>query len=167
MTLSLRPALGNDINFLVDIDLKSYDYPWSIDKWQSLAFDPTCVIVLAIINVEPVGFVAWRKKTAIKEAEILRLAVKPAYRKCGVGSLLLSSVEITACESGLQEIVIIVPEVYCFPGHKNDVSQWLLARGFRAVAPIFKNYFDLYGSKVDGFKFVGPADVLGENNAKG
>lgn len=163
----LRPALGNDVNFLIDIDLKCYDYPWSVDEWRLLALNPACSVTLATINMEPVGFVAWGKVIAKKEAEILRLAVKPAYRNSGVGSLLLGSIEIEANEYGMQKIVLIVPEIHCFPNHRNDVSQWLLTRGYKATKPILKNHFDMYGSKVDGFKFVGPANVLGENNARG
>jgi len=163
----LRPASGNDINFLIDIDLKSYDYPWSVDKWRLLALNPACTVTLATVNMEPVGFVAWGKIIADKEVEILRLAVKPTYRNNGIGSLLLGSVEINANENGIQKITLIVPEIYCFPNCKGDVSRWLLARGYQATKPIFKDYFNMYGSKVDGFKFVGPANVWGENNAKG
>jgi len=159
MIPSLRPALGNDINFLIDIDLKSYDYPWLVDKWRSLALNSVCTVTLATMNMGPVGFVAWKKKIADKEAEILRLAVKPAYRNNGAGSLLLGSVEVDANENGIQKITLIVPEIHCFPNHKNDVSQWLLARGYQAIKPIFKNYFDMYGSKVDGFKFVSSVNI--------
>ena len=154
MTPVVRLAQLKDIHSLVDIDLKSYVYPWSIDKWREFAADPTCVILLASLKVEPVGMCVWQKKLATKKGEILRLAVKPSHRCQGIGTLLLRNVETEAKENNLQEIVIIVPEINCFPSHPDDVSEWLLKQGYRAVTPILKNHFRMYGSHCDGFKFI-------------
>lgn len=162
MIPAIRLAQTRDIHFLADIDLKSYDYPWTIDKWRKIAANPTCVIPLASIKVEPVSVCVWQKKPAIKEAEILRFATKPAYRNYGIGSLLLHTIEAAAREIELQEITIVVPEIKCFPGHPDDVSQWLLKHGYRAVTPILKDYFYMYGNHCDGFKFV---HSIGENHA--
>lgn len=162
MLPAIRSAQAEDIHFLVDIDLKSYHYPWPINKWRKFAADPTCVIKLASIKAAPVSVCVWQKKPAIKEAEILRLATKPAYRCQGIGSLLLHAIEFEARENELQEISIIVPEIKCFPGHPDDVSHWLLERNYKAVTPILKNHFYMYGSHCDGFKFI---HSIGENDA--
>ena len=144
----IRGAQARDINYLVDIDIKSYHFPWSVDKWRKFAGDKTCSILLAMIKVEPVAVCAWKKSG--KDAEILRLATKPAYRGLGAGSLLLHAMEST----DLQEVTVIVPEINCFPGHPDDISAWLLARGFRASAPILKDHFHMYNKHYDGFKFA-------------
>jgi len=163
MVPATRLAQLSDIHSLVDIDIKGYDYPWPLEKWRSIVDDPTCIVTLAAIKIEPVGVCVWQKKPAIKEAEILRLTIKPAYRKRGVGSFLLRVIESEVRENGLQEMVVIVPELKCFPGHPDDVSQWLLDRGYRAVKPILTNHFCMYGSKCDGFKFA--SSVTGVKDA--
>lgn len=154
MIPAIRPAQVRDVHSLVDIDLKSYDYPWTIDKWRKLAADSTCDILLASLKAEPIGVCVWQKKPAKKEGELLRLAVKPAYRNLGVGSLLLCTVELEAKDNDLESMVIIVPEIKCFSGHPDDVSQWLLDHKYRAVTPILKDHFSMYGSRCDGFKFM-------------
>ena len=154
MVPAIRPAQVRDVHSLVDIDLKSYDYPWAVDKWRELAADTTCDILIASLRVEPIGMCVWQTSPDGKEGELLRLAVKPVYRECGIGSLLLATVELEVREKGLEKLVIIVPEVKCFPGHPDDVSQWLLVRRYRAGTPILKDHFSMYGSRCDGFKFT-------------
>jgi GNAT superfamily N-acetyltransferase len=162
MTPVIRLAQARDLHPLVDIDLKSYDYPWSVDKWRKFVTDPTCMILLASFKVEPVGMCIWQKKLAIKEAEILRIATKPAYRGKGAGIFLLHGVETGAKEHGLEKVTVIVPEIKCFPGYPDDVSQWLLNRGYKAITPILKDHFYMFGGRCDGFKFV---KYMGEKHA--
>lgn len=159
---SIRTAQTKDVHHLVDIDLKSYDYPWSVDKWRKLSEDPTCIIVVASFKVEPISLCIWQKKPAVKEAEILRLATKPKYRKRGVATFLLNAAEHSAKVHELAKVTIIVPEISCFPGHPDDISQWLLKHGYQAIAPILKNQFYMYGKHCDGFKFE---KVIGESDA--
>lgn len=144
----IRGAQTRDINYLVDIDIKSYHFPWSVDKWRKFTVDKTCAILLASVKAEPMAVCAWKK--CGNNAEIMRLATKPAFRNLGAATALLYAME----SSELQEIVIVVPEINCFPGHPDDVSKWLLARDYRAVAPILKDHFHMYGKYYDGFKFT-------------
>lgn len=159
---SVRVARANDINHVVDIDLKSYDYPWPVEKWRKFIVDPTCITILASFKAEPVGVCVWQKKPAVDEAEILKLATKPAHRNKGVATFLLNAVQMTAIDYGLKLVTIIVPEINCFPGHPDDVSQWLLEQGYKAITPILKNHFYMYGKKCDGFKFT---CTIGEEDA--
>jgi len=46
---------------------------------------------VALIDVQPAGFCSWRQ-SAPDEAEILNLAVDPAWRRRGVASALLTAV---------------------------------------------------------------------------
>jgi len=163
MIPAIRTAQLKDIHSLVDIDLKGYDYPWSVNEWRKFAADPTCVTLIASLRAEPVGVCVWQKRPAIKEGEILKLATKLTYRCRGIGSLLLHEVETGAEENKLLEMVVIVPEIKCCPGQPDDVSQWLLKRGYKAVKPVLTNHFHMYGSHCDGFKFVN--SFTGEENA--
>lgn len=144
----IRGAQARDINYLIDIDIKSYHFPWSVNKWRKFAENKVCSILLATIKAEPIAVCAWRKSG--KVAEILRLGTKPAYRGLGAASLLLNVME----SPELQEVTMIVPEINCFPGHPDDVSAWLLLRGYQATVPILKKHFHMYGKQYDGFKFV-------------
>jgi GNAT superfamily N-acetyltransferase len=144
----IRGAQARDINYLIDIDIKSYHFPWSVGQWRKFAGGKMCSILLATIKAEPVAVCAWKKSG--KDAEILRLATKPAYRGLGAASLLLYTVESTK----LQKVSIIIPEINCFPGQPDDISAWLLSRGYQATVPILKDYFHMYGKHYDGFKFV-------------
>jgi len=150
---SLREARFTDINNLVDIDIKSYAYPWSLKQWRAVAVNPECHMTVATIKEEPIAVCAWQKNFE-NEAEILKLATKPAYRGRTIGTLLLHSVSLVAIEQGLKKVIIIVPEIKCFPGHIDDVSVWLLKRMFVAVKPILKNHFTMYGQPCDGYKFI-------------
>lgn len=154
MIPSMRPANVGDINYLMDVDLKSYDYPWTLDEWRKYLEDLTCTTLLASYKVEPVSVCVWQNKPGIDEAEILKLATKPAYRNQGAGLFLVNAVIMAAADYKLSNISIIVPEIKCFPGHPDDVSQWLLNRGFHAIVPILKRHFRMYGARCDGFKFM-------------
>jgi ribosomal-protein-alanine acetyltransferase len=52
-------------------------------------------LLLASVGEHPVGFCSWRQ-TADDEAELLNLAVDPAFRRRGVGKALLSHLENAA-----------------------------------------------------------------------
>ena len=153
MIPSLRKAQITDINNMIDIDIKSYMYPWSLKQWRAVTIDPACDITVATIKMEPIAVCIWQKNSK-NEAEILKLATKPAYRGHAAGTLLLHSVSLAAVKQGLKRIIIIIPEINCFPGHPDDVSVWLLERMFTAVKPILKDRFIMYGQPCDGYKFV-------------
>ncbi len=148
MLPAVRGAQIRDINYLVDIDIKSYHFPWSVDTWRRFAASKSCNILLASVKAEPIAVCAWR--TCGKDAEIMKLATKPDFRNLGAAIGLLRMMEATE----LQEVGIVVPEINCFPGHPDDVSRWLSARGYRAIAPIIKDRFHMYGKYYDGFKFT-------------
>jgi ribosomal-protein-alanine N-acetyltransferase len=52
-------------------------------------------LLLALIDDVPAGFCSWRQ-TVEDEAELLNLAVDPAFRRRGVGKALLSALEKAA-----------------------------------------------------------------------
>lgn len=154
-TVSLRDGQPRDTNYLKDIDLKSYHYPWGGDKWKLLD-EKDHSVCLAIEALKPVGFVIWKGEKALDC--ILRLAVKPQNRGRGIGTMLLDRVFSAARVKRFREISTVVPEIHCLPGHPDDVSQWLLAYGFLARPPIIKEYAQMYGELVDGFQFFCEVD---------
>lgn len=154
--LNVRPGGDRDVNLVKDLDLKCYHYPWSAEEWTATVGDDPAQWCLATIRDRPVGFAIWR----ISPGEVIlnRLGVRPDARKQGIGTELLRHVIRYARARLAQKITLMVPELHCFPGHPDDVSAWLLTRGFRAEPPIVHKYAYMYGQWVDGFCFVKPIE---------
>ncbi len=158
MKPTIRRAQVRDVNSLLDIDLKGYDYPWTIAKWREISNDEDYTLLIATLKVQPVSMCVWRGRPSEGGAEIIKLATKPYYRGQGFATLLLNRVESDMRSAAIKEAVFTVPEIKCFPGHPDDVSAWLMARKYRPVKPILKDKYCMYGSMCDGFQF---ARVLG------
>lgn len=158
MKPTIRFAQVTDINSLLDIDLKSYDYPWTINKWRDVSNDEDYILLIASLKVQPVSMCVWRRKAGGERAEIIKLATKPYYQRQGFATLLLNKVENDMRSAAIREAVITVPEIKCVPGHPDDVSAWLLSHKYKPVKPILKDEYCMYGSVCDGFQF---ARVLG------
>ena len=154
--LNIRPGGDRDVNFVKDLDLKCYHYPWTPEQWGKTVGDDPAKWCLATIRDRPLGFAIWR----IAPGEIIlnRLGVLPDSRKQGIGTELLRHVIRYAGARQAQKITLRVPEIHCFPGHPDDVSAWLLTRGFRAEPPVVREYAYMYGQWVDGFCFVKPIE---------
>ena len=96
----VRPALDRDYPAIARIQ---YHCPetaqWPLGDYSGYP------LLLAVILDEPAGFCSWRQ-SAPDEAEILNLAVDPAFRRRGVGSALLNKV----CEHAQGTIFLEVAE---------------------------------------------------------
>jgi len=156
MDINVRQVMPSDINYLTDIEIKCYEGAKGLDWWRETIKDPNKHAVIAAVHKVPVGFVVWHEatRTSDRTAEVERLAVKPAFRRRGAGTKLLRDVVTGASIIGLTQLRIVVPESICFPGHPDDVSEWLGARQFSAVR-IIPDHFEAYGSKEDAFVFIG------------
>jgi GNAT superfamily N-acetyltransferase len=150
MKASIRPATARDINYLMDIDLKCYEYPLDYSAWRVYITSPDIELLVATIEAAPIGFIVFTK------TEILRLAVKAAYRKEGTGSRLINNALDSARQAGGDKLDIIVPETSCLPGHPDDVSAFLMGNNFVAKPPIIEGIFEMYGRPVDGYCFESP-----------
>jgi GNAT superfamily N-acetyltransferase len=154
--LNVRPGGDRDVNFVKDLDLKCYHYPWTPEQWSATVGADPAKWCIATIRDRPVGFAIWRQ--AGGKGLLQRLGVLPDSRKQGIGAELLRHVMKCVKTRGGVELSLVVPEIHCFPGHPDDVSAWLLTRGFRAEPPIVPEYAYMYGQWVDGFCFVKPIE---------
>jgi ribosomal-protein-alanine acetyltransferase len=85
--ITVRTALPGDYPAIARIQGKSPEAAqWPVGDYSGFR------LLLAFVSTEsgaaPAGFCAWRQSTP-DEAELLNLAVDPAYRRKGVGSALL------------------------------------------------------------------------------
>jgi GNAT superfamily N-acetyltransferase len=114
---------------------------------------------VAVIRGEPIGFAVFIPVEG--DVDILRLGVKPCHRRQGIGTRLLDYIQDFAKEQKSLRMTMTIAEIFCDPGHPDDVSVWLSAYGFRTEPPLIKEYAYMYGQWVDGFRFV---YRLGEKN---
>jgi len=157
MEITIRPIEPEDINYLFDIEIKCYEDVRGLEWWREVIKDKQHYSMAAAVHQVPIGFVVWKTGAYKKEpvARIERLAVKPAFRGKGAGTMLLRDTTIAARTAGLTQLMLLVPERLCFPGHKDDVSQWLLKHSLHAVGTK-SNHFESYGQKEDAYIFLGP-----------
>jgi len=134
----------------MDIEIKSYEFPLAHENWRVYLTSPEVEVLVACVEAAPVGHIV-----LAMEGTILRLAVKPDFRRTNIGTRLLSRATDAAREFGLDMLQIVVPEVHCCPGHPDDVSAFLMANEYTATA-IIEDYIFMYGQYIDGYKFVSP-----------
>ena len=99
--MRIRTAEQDDINFLMTLDNRCFDNPYSYATWMQLimrrsiqvACDPDVVGYLAYFSDDP--------------HLIARLGVTPSRRRCGIGSLLLSTLQTRGVKCTLTEDVML------------------------------------------------------------
>jgi GNAT superfamily N-acetyltransferase len=154
--INVRPGGDRDVNLVKDLDLKCYQYPWEPDQWADAVGSGQAKWCLATLQDKPVGFAIWQLTS---EGVVLdRLGVRPDSQNQGVGTELLRHVLKYTQTLNAKKITTVVPEINCCPGHPDDVSSWLVSRGFQTVLPIIPNHAYMYGQWSDGFCFVKPIE---------
>lgn len=154
----IRLTRPNDINTITQLDLKCYDYPWPLTKWQETINDNgknnAGRLVLMEVNKKPGGFALWQIGLD-QIARILRFGVLPKYRNKGYGTVLMNYVKVF-CQGHVSQpdkIQIIVPHLSCIPGDPENVFHFLNKCGFRATGQVEKDYAYMYGELVEGYYF--------------
>jgi GNAT superfamily N-acetyltransferase len=112
------------LRYLKDIDVKSYEYPW-LNEWDSLSK----YVIKGVIRQEDddfrvVGFYAVKPGVI---CVINKLAVRPAFRKQGIGTELLADIEERCVGWKLGTIETVL--------HEENVTgiNWAASNGFTAV----------------------------------
>jgi GNAT superfamily N-acetyltransferase len=158
-SIGVRRGSNRDVNYIKDIDVKSYHYPWPHEQWVTLREDETYHWCVASLGVEPIGFATWQDHP--HAVEIHRLAVKPTMRGEGGGTALVEYICNYAGDRFFNRVVTVVPEINCLPGDPDDISGWLLMQGFKAEPPILKDHIYRYGDLVDCYTFA--RDLRGDD----
>jgi GNAT superfamily N-acetyltransferase len=158
----IRLSRPTDINTLVALDLKAYNYPLSMDDWKVLVHgsgkkkEPR--VVLLELMGRPAGFCMW-KDAEPKEGEeerivdLLRVGITPSYRKRGLGRLIVDRCAEECNRDRVDKIRILVPEVHCVPDDPDNIVGFLNKVDFNPTGEIIDNYKVMYGDSVDAFVF--------------
>lgn len=152
--IRVHSANQRDLGPMVDIDMRSYEYPLSyVDIKQHLQSRSSICIIAADDNNSVIGYAIFKVHSEQRLLEIVRLAVEPKHRCQGAGKDLLRVGIDLGSGKGVDKVFVVVPELLCVPNKPGDVSRWLSYAGFRAVQ-VLKNAFVMYGSECDGYKFT-------------
>ncbi|MFP4007173.1 MAG: ribosomal protein S18-alanine N-acetyltransferase [Spirulinaceae cyanobacterium] len=113
MTLSellLKPLIVDDLEAVVELDHQCLGGLWTIDGYQRELDSPNSELWgIARSHHQPQSLIAMGCFWAIlEEAHITLLAVAPAYRRQGLGSLLLSTLLQKAQARGLERATLEV-----------------------------------------------------------
>lgn len=155
MNLDIRPMKDGDSHHLINIDLKSSEFPFQFEDWQLLAhYFPDWKIMVGCLDETPVSF-------AIVEFEhddemvvrIHRIVAMPEGKKFGVHNAILYTIEYEATIAGFAKIQIPVPTSSCRgPEDPYDMSEWLKENKYRCVE-IEEDMFEAYGETIEGYIF--------------
>ena len=151
--IGFRAAEQKDAHYLIDIDIKCFDYAWTPEDWRQVAKD--CMACVATWNGTPVGMAIFYNDHA-GSIEIVKIAVKKPYRNVGIARRLLYNCALYARELCATRLLMVVPEGKLRPGDPEDISQWLGKLGFRAQVPLLRDFFTFYGESEDGVVFTLP-----------
>jgi [ribosomal protein S18]-alanine N-acetyltransferase len=99
-SIRIRPARESDYGAIAHIQYRCPETAqWPIGDYSGYP------MLLALFEEQPAGFCSWRQ-TVADEAEILNIAVDPAYRRKGIGSALL----VRVCQEAQGTIFLEVAE---------------------------------------------------------
>lgn len=148
----LRGFRPEDMMYLLDIDAKCNDQPWSNETWTEEIYRHTGSVVTYFGT--PVGFALFKRYT-VKDGcsvELVKLAVKQPYRRQKLGLLLMSGCMRFAQDMACRQVFCVLPESHLYP--PDAAILFLGACGFKAVVPMLRDYFDFDGVQQDGVKLL-------------
>ena len=104
--MNLRAATAEDAGLMAGLHAASFADGWSAEALKGLLTMPGSFAFLVESTVNPAGFVLAR--TAADEAEILTLAVSPAFRRRGLGLTLMRAAATRAAACGASALFLEV-----------------------------------------------------------
>ncbi len=86
----IRPATDDDLGAIFELEEGGFPDPWPLETLAyELRFPGSFVLVAALPGAPAFGYASFR--TMADEAELLRLAVSPQTRRCGIGRFLIEA----------------------------------------------------------------------------
>jgi ribosomal-protein-alanine N-acetyltransferase len=128
----LRPMNTSDLTHVLEIERASFTYPWSNKFFLQELQVRDAHSLLATIGEKSVAYVIYWLLP--REIDIHNLAVNPAYRRRGIGRVLLETVVEEARRQGVSRVTLEVRK-------SNEAAQKLYhALGFSAKG-VRKGYY--------------------------
>jgi ribosomal-protein-alanine N-acetyltransferase len=135
------PMSIKDLNKIYDLELESYDFPWTKEILRD------CILYkydsfVVFFNEDLVGYVI--AKITYPETHILNLTVKKTFRKKGIGKALI---ELIASESRLRNSENIILEVRV----DNIKAQSLYKKLNFEIIGTRKDYYESVNGREDAY----------------
>ncbi|MEX1183149.1 MAG: ribosomal protein S18-alanine N-acetyltransferase [Gemmatimonadota bacterium] len=128
----LRDMQSSDLRSVADIEHASYSVPWSEGTFRALLRRRDAELVVAEFDDAVIGYAAFW--CVVDQGELGNVAVTDAWRRRGLGALLLMEVLRRAERRGVREVFLEVRP-------SNEVARRLYERyGFTAVGRR-RNYY--------------------------
>lgn len=108
MSVSLRPALGDDLDAIAEIERASFSDPWSVASFAGLLSGPRVRMTVAHEAGHVVGYSVLL--VTAPDADLANLAVAPRSQGRGIGRLLLEQVVAASREAGVEHVYLEVRE---------------------------------------------------------
>lgn len=148
-----RAERENDLNYLIDIDTKSFEFAWFSERWEQVLVNN--VVLVNTHWSTPVGFVVLRFHETY--AQIVKFAVKPNHRKRGLASNLIDAAYRCTALKRCRQVQCMVPEPWLFADDQpSPLSRFLKRNQLIAKPPFIRNAFTFGGETMDGVRFVYP-----------
>lgn len=154
MNLDIRPMTGGDCHHLVNIDLKSSEFPFNFNDWHTMSkYFPDWKIVIGTLNKTPSAFAVFESDLDERVNVIHKFATLPIGRRLGVDTAILNSIEYETFISGFKAVHFWLSEFECQGGEDPyDMSNWLKRRGYKCTNTEPDMYYQ-YGRPADCYIF--------------
>lgn len=152
MKLRTRHLIRRDLPEVHAIENEAFARPWSPSEFLDKLRTPKTFGMVAEYDEAVVGYMVYHLHA--KWVELLTLAVHHAYRRHGVGSVLIERLATKLTRDGRSRIVIGIDE-YCLSG-----QLFLAANGF-AATDIWHGYYDYGDAYIFEYDISRPAIRFG------
>jgi GNAT superfamily N-acetyltransferase len=152
--LQIRRAYKHDLDYLMQLDAQSYEYPALTEHWRS--WEAAGYVVVAVKHSFPLAAAVIVPSPQVNYTQLVKLCVKPSLRRVGIGRNLLEHVidpYLGFLGRSAKYITVIVPEYQIDPGSTDDVSMFLSKCEFKATN-ILKDHFLRYGERENAVRFI-------------
>lgn len=153
--LLIRWLIRRDLEFVLDIERRSFAYFWTEDDFLSCLRQRNCIGMVAERDEKIVGFMLYElQKTAL---HVLNFAVCPTARHTGVGTAMVAKLVNKLAQQKRTQIVVEVRE------GNLDAQLFFRSQGFAATG-VMRGYYDYTDEDAYQFRYRIGAKVAARVN---
>lgn len=104
--LETRPATENDLPAILEIERKSYQFPWSQEAFRNELVKPFSNVLILVDRGEVAGYIVYW--LLFDEAHVLNVTVAPTHRGAGYGARLMRRVINDALAKEMKRVFLEV-----------------------------------------------------------
>jgi len=130
----VRWMLKEDLEAVLRIEQESFEFPWTESEFLACIQRPNCIAMVAVVQEKVVGYMIYEMGS--QWFQILNLAVDAAYRRHGVGRVLVQRLINKLSPRRRHKVTLHVRETNL------PAQLFFKAIGFRAKAILHDHYPD-------------------------